>query len=104
MTDELPADKLPDLFEAQLGAYMKAHRDAVDEWALRCLRPLDPRLWKTCTLVVHVQRPSDFLLFDADKKLLGTFTQVRKDGQTFFRGLVFAPDAGKPSDTTEDTL
>lgn len=62
---------------------------AMEEWLLRCLRPVDPREWSQHRLVFCIKMPSDLTLVAPSGKVLGTFGLVERDPQLFFRGLVF---------------
>lgn len=86
--DDLPEHILGALRQS-LDEFFTAHRAAVEEWALVCLRKVDPRCWETCVMLYGGGSPASLTLLDPAQKVLGVFAIVERDGQLFFHGQVF---------------
>ena len=87
MNDDL--DKLAAHPHGQLAMFGTAYHAAMEEWLLRCLRPVDPREWSQYMLTFSIAAPSNLTLTSPGGRVLGTFKLVEKDRQLFFHGLVF---------------
>jgi len=84
-----PPDPIRDAPAASLAVFATAHRDALEVWAMACMRPIDPRCWGQCTLLCGATPLDTLTLLGPGSRPLGEFALVESGGQFYFRSRIF---------------